>query len=923
MGAWIGAALEGGPALSLERPLLLGPGVLVAGLFILAALRRRRAGGLRRAVGAAAGGLAALALATAAAGPTRRVAAPEERLFVFLVDVSASVPAVERERAAAWIARAAAAAAPARRAVVAFADGAAVVVAPGGDIPGDLAERLGARPVPGARSFLDPALVLAAGLRRDREPAAAILLSDGALDREDPRPPPFPVSTVPLLGGPENLVTAEALEGPDVAEAGAPVALSVRYRAARATAATIRLAEGGETLARREATLTGGGPHLAALPAVTLAAGPHLLVATLSPLAPTAPIAEGDPVPGDDAAALALRADEPPPPLLLSDASDSAGAAFLRRALAAQGVAVETCAPATLAAGDLGERRVVIWDSPDAAMPDGAAGATGALLARFVRRGGGLLAVAGQGGLVGPAGALADVLPADVAPPAPEAPASEPTKPAERPAPPKPREVEVVKVGLVLVVDTSGSMEGRKIQLAREAAIATLETLRPGDRFGVVAVSDDASWVIRPEEDLALHGRDGWRDGRDATIARIARLAAGGGTNLFPGIARARDSLRPLPVGIRHVVLLSDGHDVNVRDWRSLAEEMARERITLSTIGVGEEFDPRLLTSLAGWGGGYFDFTDDPERVPALVTGQARWAIGRATPAQERPAPPAQPPPAPPMTEDPPAPPLGPPPEPVALRPGRPHPVTAGLALGDLPPATRVRGATLRPGAIALLETAAGAPVLALGHAGDGRVLLAALDLGAESDAPLGRWPGWPALLAQAVRFLGPAPSPAAVLVGEVRAVAGEPARVLFRLEGGPATGPFEASGEWETAGGPPTPLALLKTGPARFEARFSSPAAGTPVLCRATVARVGTRVASAEVATVALPPAEETDRPDAAALQAIAAESGGRYDPAPEDVPALAPVPTRRDPIGLPFLVAAALMLVPLAWSRGGSPPS
>ncbi len=893
--------------LALDRPLLLAAGAAVAGLFVLAAVRRRGAGTARRAVGAGAGALAALALATAAAGPSRRVPAPEERLFAFLVDASASVPPAGRDRAAAWVARAWEAAAPARRVVVAFADGAAVVVPPGADLPRDLAGRLSAAPVRPGRSLLDPALSLAASLARPGVAAAAVLLSDGALDREDPRPPPFPVSSVPLPGGPENLVTAEALEGPDAAEAGAPVALSVRYRATRPTAATIRLAEGGETLARHEAALAGGGPHLASLPAVTLAAGPHLLVAT---------IVAGDAVPGDDAAALALRADEPPPPLLLGESPESGGAAFLRRALAAQGIPVEARSPGSLATGaarDLERRRVVIWDSPD---PDASAGAAGALLARFVvREGGGLLVVAGRRGLGGAAGPLAEVLPAEVAPPAPEAPAPAPPAPAEKPPPPRPREVEVVRVGLVLVLDTSGSMEGRKIQLAREAAIATLETLRLADRFGVVAVSDDARWLIRPEEDLP----------REAAVARIARLAAGGGTNLFPGIARARDALRPLPVGVRHVVLLSDGHDANVRDWRSLAEEMARERITLSTIGIGEEFDPRLLTSLAGWGGGTFDFTDDPERVPALVTGQARWAIGRATPAPERPPPPAEPPLAP---AEPHGPPPGPSPAPVAVRPGRPHPVTAGLALGSLPPASLVRAATLRPGAIALLETAGGAappgaPVLALGHAGDGRVLLVALDLGAESDAPLGRWPGWPALLAQAVRFLGPAPSPAAVLAGETRAVAGEPARVLFRLEGGPTTGPFEASGEWSPAGAPPSPLALLRTGPARFEGRFPSPAAGTPVLCRATVARLGTPIASGEAATVVLPPAEETDRPDLAALRAIADETGGRYDPAPEDVGSLAPVPHRREPIGLPFLVAAALLLVPVAWGRGGGRPA
>ncbi len=81
----------------------------------------------------------------------------------------------------------------------------------------------------------------------------------------------------------------------------------------------------------------------------------------------------------------------------------------------------------------------------------------------------------------------------------------------------------------MLVVDKSASMSGRKIELARQAAVGVIENLRPQDLLGVLIFDNTFRWVapIRPVEDGAEFKR------------LIAGIVPDGGTQIGLALAEA------------------------------------------------------------------------------------------------------------------------------------------------------------------------------------------------------------------------------------------------------------------------------------------------------------------------------------------------------------------------------------------------
>jgi len=88
-------------------------------------------------------------------------------------------------------------------------------------------------------------------------------------------------------------------------------------------------------------------------------------------------------------------------------------------------------------------------------------------------------------------------------------------------------------VALVLVIDRSGSMQGPKLEAAKESARVTTEVLSPNDYIAVIAFDSEASVLVRPQR-----AANRMRISND-----ISRLQSGGGTNIYPGLKEAFDIL--------------------------------------------------------------------------------------------------------------------------------------------------------------------------------------------------------------------------------------------------------------------------------------------------------------------------------------------------------------------------------------------
>ncbi|MCI0490909.1 MAG: VWA domain-containing protein, partial [Blastocatellia bacterium] len=178
-------------------------------------------------------------------------------------------------------------------------------------------------------------------------------------------------------------------------------------------------------------------------------------------------------------------------------------------------------------------------------------------------------------------------------------------------------------LAIVLVIDRSGSMSGGKIQLAVEAASATVDFLSERDSVGVIAFDNEAHPVVT----LTLV------EDKPKILNQVAGIQARGGTNMYPGLSTAYDWLKASEAQIKHIIVLSDGQSVP-GDFPGIARSIREAGMTLSAVAVGEDADLQMMKFLAREGGGRFYATDSPENLLRIFTREA-FLASRSTIIEE------------------------------------------------------------------------------------------------------------------------------------------------------------------------------------------------------------------------------------------------------------------------------------------------
>lgn len=172
-------------------------------------------------------------------------------------------------------------------------------------------------------------------------------------------------------------------------------------------------------------------------------------------------------------------------------------------------------------------------------------------------------------------------------------------------------------LGLVLVIDKSGSMESgkygiSKIDLAKEAAIRAVEVLDDNDWLGVIAFDDAFKWVVKTEQ----------LKNKQEVINKIGTIRANGGTQILPPLEAAWRDLRTKDTKLKHIILLTDGQ-AEQYGYDEIIESLREDGITLSTVAVGEEADTLLLRALANGGMGRYYYTDEFTDIPGIFAKEA------------------------------------------------------------------------------------------------------------------------------------------------------------------------------------------------------------------------------------------------------------------------------------------------------------
>ena len=165
-------------------------------------------------------------------------------------------------------------------------------------------------------------------------------------------------------------------------------------------------------------------------------------------------------------------------------------------------------------------------------------------------------------------------------------------------------------LGLVLVIDRSGSMMGSKMELAKEAAARSVEMLRDDDTLGVIAF-DDRPWEVIETGVL--------KDKKDA-LDKVSSIPADGGTEIYSAVALAYKNLQDLPLQRKHIILLTDGQSATNASYEDLLTAGLDKNVTLSTVAIGSDADMALLEDLSLLGKGRFYDVTDANMIPSILS---------------------------------------------------------------------------------------------------------------------------------------------------------------------------------------------------------------------------------------------------------------------------------------------------------------
>ncbi len=173
-------------------------------------------------------------------------------------------------------------------------------------------------------------------------------------------------------------------------------------------------------------------------------------------------------------------------------------------------------------------------------------------------------------------------------------------------------------LSLVIVIDRSGSMGGKPLADAKRAATRLVGLLAPGDAFSIVTYSstDETVAPIALASDAA----------KARARAAIEMIVDEGGTCISCGLDRGSRELAASPItgGLRRMVVLSDGQ-ANEGIWNrdELAEHAtatAQNGISISSVGVGLDFDEVTMVRLANVARGNYYFVEDTSALDAMFS---------------------------------------------------------------------------------------------------------------------------------------------------------------------------------------------------------------------------------------------------------------------------------------------------------------
>ena len=164
-------------------------------------------------------------------------------------------------------------------------------------------------------------------------------------------------------------------------------------------------------------------------------------------------------------------------------------------------------------------------------------------------------------------------------------------------------------LALGIIIDRSGSMEGQKIEAAKDAAIRVVQSADPATAFMVVTFNETSNIIVPPTSATS--------ENKARAIQAIRNIYSNGGTCMSTGLAAVAKEMSSAQGRARKILFLTDGK--NEGEKRNILDKaVARVKeadIEVSAWGVGVDWDEDELKYIANETSGSADIIPSPDQI--------------------------------------------------------------------------------------------------------------------------------------------------------------------------------------------------------------------------------------------------------------------------------------------------------------------
>lgn len=170
-------------------------------------------------------------------------------------------------------------------------------------------------------------------------------------------------------------------------------------------------------------------------------------------------------------------------------------------------------------------------------------------------------------------------------------------------------QAQPVPLALGIVIDRSGSMEGQKIEAAKDAAIRVIQAADDSTAFMVVTFNEIANVIVPPCAATP--------DNKQRAVQAIRAIYSNGGTCMSTGLQAVAREMISAQGRVRKILFLTDGK--NEGEKRAMLDRAVQNckqsQVEVSAWGIGTDWDEDELRYIAQGTNGDADIIPSPDQV--------------------------------------------------------------------------------------------------------------------------------------------------------------------------------------------------------------------------------------------------------------------------------------------------------------------